>query len=141
VSGPSSGPISRPGRIRTLGPLAALLVPGVLVGVAVVVLKAWPCDGTSCAQPYSAAWLLVLMAFPTALVAGLPWIVTPLNVLATLVSGIVGWMVFGVWASRRATRDVDGTWRTFWKELAFLAGGVVAGVLLGLAAIALWLSL
>jgi hypothetical protein len=139
--GPAAGTVSRPGRIRVLGPLVALLVPGALVVVAAVVLGAWPCDGTSCAQPYSGAWLLVLMAFPTALAVGLPWIVSPLNVAAAVVSSVVMWIGFGVWASRRATSDIDATWWTYWRELAFMAGGVFAGILFGLLAMAVILGI
>jgi hypothetical protein len=139
-NGPGPGVVLRPGRIRTLGPLVALAVPGGLVGLAVVILSLWPCDSTACAQPYAGAWLLVLMAFPTALAAGLPWVVSPLNVAVTLVTSIVGWVCFGLWASRRATEDVDGTWRTYWRELALMAAGVIGGVVVGLLAIAAYLT-
>ncbi len=140
-TGPGPGVVHRPGRIRTFGPLVAFAVPGTLVLMAVVILRAWPCDGTACTQPYGGAWLLVLMAFPTALAAGLPWIVSPLNVAATIVTSVGGWFVFGLWAGRRATREDDATWRTYWRELGLMAAGVIGGVLFGLLVMYLFLTI
>jgi hypothetical protein len=130
--GPQGGTVARPGQIRTLGPVVVLAVPLALVLVAGAVLAAWPCDGTSCGEPYLGAWGLVLFAVPTALAVGLPWIVSPLNVALALASSLAVWVTFGHWAGRRVTRDVDATWGQFWKEVAFYAGGVVLGVLGGL---------
>ncbi len=124
--------MARPGRIRALGPIAVLAVPIGLVLLAAVIIQAWPCDGTSCSKPYVGAWGLVLFALPTALPTGLPWVVSPINLLLALASSVALWVFFGVWASRRATEDVDATWWTFWREVAFYAGGVVAGVIGGL---------
>jgi hypothetical protein len=119
----------------------AFAVPGGLVLLAVLILRLWPCEGTACAQPYTGAWLLVLMAFPTALAAGLPWIVSPVNLAATIATSVGGWFAFGLWAGRRATRDVDATWRTYWQELGLMAAGVIGGVVFGLLVIYLFLTL
>lgn len=139
--GPASGTVARPGRIRTLGPLAVLAVPLGLVLLAAAVLRLWPCDGTACAQPHLGAWGLVLFAVPTALAVGLPWFVSPLNVALALLTSLAAWVTFGRWASDRVTRDVDATWSMFWREVAVYAGGVVLGVVGGLLVMGLVLTL
>lgn len=133
--------MARPGRIRGLGPLAVLAVPVGLVALAALILRLWPCEGTACGEPHAGSWLLVLIAFPTALAAGLPWIVSPLNLAAAVVTSVAGWIAFGVWAGRRATADVEATWWTFWREVAFVVGGVAGGVLVGLLAMLALLTL
>ena len=58
-----------------------------------------------------------------------------------LVSSAALWMTLGAMAARRAAREYDGGWVTFTKELLTLSAGVVCGVLLGFALIALWLRI
>jgi hypothetical protein len=130
-SPPASGTVARPGRIRTLAPVAVLLIPLALVLLAVLVLRLFPCDGTACGKPYVGAWGLVLVALPTALATGLPWWVSPINLIVAVASSLALWITFGRWAGRRATEDVDATWWTFWREVGFYAGGVALGLLLG----------
>ncbi len=112
--------------------MAVLAVPLGLGLVATLVLRLWPCEGTGCGEAYLGAWGLVLFAVPTALAVGLPWIVSPFNVALALASSLAAWVMFGVWAARRATLDVDATWRTFWREVSVYAGGVVLGIVGGL---------
>ncbi len=141
AAGPPAGNVARPGRIRTLGPIAVLAIPLGLILVAFAVLRLWPCEGTSCGEPYLGAWGLVLFAFPTALATGLPWIVSPLNLALTVVTSLGLWVAFGLWAARRVTEDVDATWRAFWREVAFYAGGVVLGVVAGVLVLGLGVTL
>ena len=129
--GPTAGAVARPGRIRTFGPVAVLALPLALGLLAGLVLAAWPCSGTGCAQPYAGAWGLVLVAVPTALALGLPWLANPVNVALALLTSAFLWVTFGRWASRRATRDVDATWWSFWKEVAVYAAGIAVGLGLG----------
>ena len=129
-SGPASGRVARPGQIRALGPVAVFAVPALLVLVATLVLRLFPCDGTACGKPYVGAWGLVLIALPTALATGLPWIVSPLNLGLALVTSAVVWFFFGRWASRRVTQDVDATWWAFWREVAVYAAGIAVGLVL-----------
>jgi hypothetical protein len=129
--------VSRPGRIRSLGPVAVLAVPIALGALAFLVLNAWPCDGTACGKPYLGAWGLVLFAVPTALASGLPWIVSPLNIALALLTSLAIWIAFGLWASRKVTQDVDATWWSFWREVGFYTGGVVAGVVGGVLVMAI----
>ena len=56
-----------------------------------------------------------------------------LYVVAAIAS-IVVWLVIGLVASRRATRTPVATWSTFWREWAWLAAGVWAGVVIALVA-------
>ena len=133
--------MARPGRIRALGPIAVLAVPMALGLLATLLLRTWPCDGTACGKPFLGAWGLVLFAVPTALASGLPWVVSPINVALALLSSLALWIVFGVWASRKATRDVDATWWSFWREVAFYFGGVVLGVVGGVVVMAVIVTL
>jgi hypothetical protein len=130
--GPTTGRVARPGQIRSFGPVAVLAVPLALALVAAIIIQTWPCDGTACGKPYAGAWGLVLFALPTALATGIPWIVSPINVVLALGTSLALWVVFGRWASQRATEDVDATWWTFWREVAFYAGGAALGVVGGL---------
>lgn len=132
--------MARPGRIRTLGPIAVLAVPLGLGLLATIILRVWPCEGTACGEPYLGAWGLVLFAVPTALAVGLPWVSSPINIALALLSSLVAWVLFGKWASRRATQDVDATWWDFWREVAFYVGGVVLGVIGGLLVMVVVLS-
>ena len=132
--------VARPGQIRRLGPLAALLVPGALLLLAGFAFFVYPCDGSTCVKPTLFSYLLVLLATPTALIAGLPWFLHPLNLGIAMASSLLLWLLLGRWAARRATEDVDGTWRTFAGELAFMIAGIWGGIVVGLAIVGLWLS-
>jgi hypothetical protein len=134
------GKVARPGRIRFYGPLVALLVPAVVGGIGLVIYNQ-SCTGYECVRPSSTAWGLFLLVAPTAIVAGLPWFAGPLTYTATLVSSLVMWLAFGRWAARRATSDVDATWRAYWRELAFIVLGLWAGLGLGLLGMFLFLTL
>jgi len=115
-----------------LAPIVVLAIPLGLGLLAGAILRLWPCEGTACGEAYIGAWGLVLFAVPTALAVGLPWFVSPLNVTVALATSLAAWVMFGVWAGRRATADVDATWGTFWREVGFYAGGVALGVIGGL---------
>ena len=115
-----------------LAPIAVLAIPVGLGLLAGAILRLWPCEGTGCGEAYIGAWGLVLFAVPTDLAVGLPWFVSPLNVTVALASSLAALGVFGVWAGRLATEDVDATWRSFWREVGFYAAGVVLGVVGGL---------
>lgn len=109
----------------------------VLAGLAYFV---YPCDGSACVKPTLASYLFVLLAAPTSLLAGLPWIIHPVSIAITIISSLVLWLTLGRWAARRATEDVDGTWRTFAGELGFMIAGIWGGIVVGLAVIGLWLT-
>ena len=135
-----SGFVARPGQIRRLGPIVALGVPAVLLTLAGVLFFLWPCEGAACVKTSLAAYLLVLLAAPTAIVFGLPWILNPLTIGGAAATSALLWLLLGRWSSRRANANVDATWRTFAAELFFMIGGVWFGIILGLGVVALWLS-
>lgn len=135
------GAVARPGRIRLYGPLVSLAVPAATLGLALAVWVGWSCAGTACVRPSLAVWGLVLLAAPTALLAGMPWFTGPISLGATAVSSLALWVGCGRWAARRATADVDAGWRAYWAELGFLVGGIWAGVLVGLAGMGLFFTL
>jgi hypothetical protein len=135
-----AGFVARPGQIRSLGPFVALGLPAILLTLAGVVFFLWPCEGSACVKTSLAAYLLVLLAAPTALVFGLPWILNPLTIGGAALTSLLMWLLLGRWSARRATTDVDGTWRTYAAELLFMIGGVWMGIILGLGVIGLWLS-
>ncbi len=130
----------RPGQIRRLGPVVALLIPAVLLVVAALTFFAYPCDGSACVKPSLLSYLLVLLAAPTALIAGLPWFLHPVNLAIAIGTSLLLWMGLGQWAARRATEDVDATWATYVGELAFMLAGVWGGIIVGLLVVGLWLS-
>lgn len=133
------GKVARPGRIRFYGPAAGLLVPAV-VGAIGLLLYHQSCTGYECVRPSSMAWGLFLLVAPTAIVAGLPWFAGPVTYGITAASSLVMWLAFGRWAARRATDDVDATWRAFWRELAFIVAGLWGGLALGMLGIFLFLT-
>jgi hypothetical protein len=119
-----------------LAPLAALLIPIVLLAAAFAMWTWWPCGTASCTRPLAVVWLLSLLAVPTSVLVGLPWTAGPVTLTAAGASSVVLWLVMGRWAAVRATRDVDATWRDVGVELCWSVAGVWAGVIAGLAAVA-----
>ena len=132
-----AAPVRPPGFVRW-GGLTALALPAVGVAVATALLAWWGCSGTACVRPAGLAWSAVLVAVPTAIPLGLPWFVNPVNLTAAAATSALVWFWLGRLAARRAARG-RGTWRAYWGELAWMAGGLGAGLALGLGAIALWL--
>ncbi len=67
-----------------------------------------------------------VMAAPALLVAGAPFGDRGLYPLAIGASAL-GWLLLGLVASRRATRNPMATWSDFWRHYAWLCGGVWFG--------------
>lgn len=110
-------------QIRRLGAVAGLLLPGVL-GALALLLHA----GSGSALRGMSSFLLAVLAAPVLLVAGVPLRSgTGTYAIAMLASAAL-WLAFGAVASLRATRRPASTWRDFWREYAWLAGGVWVGV-------------
>ncbi len=115
------GPRAYRARIRRLGPWAGLAVPAAL-GLLAAVLGG------------IVGFLLALLAAPALLVVGVPlssgagvWIVA-------LLGSALLWLLLATVATRRATRSPVATWADFWRQYAWLAGGVWLGTLLALVA-------
>jgi len=79
-------------------------------------------------------FLLALLAAPVLLVVGIPLSSGAAVWAAALLGSAVLWLVVATVAARRATRSPVATWADFWREYAWLAGGVWLGTVLALAA-------
>jgi len=115
------GPRAYRERIRRLGPVFGLAVPATLG------LMASMLGGI-------VGFLLALLAAPTLLVAGVPLSSGTAVWTAALLGSIVLWLVLATVAARRATRSPVATWADFWRQYAWLAGGVWLGTVLALVA-------
>ncbi len=132
--GLTGGPRWYQRRIRAFGPLLGLLVPGIVGLVAYAALQvsdaAW--SGTSgTAASYFAAPALVAIGGPLA--------DPDLRPLAIGASAVM-WLLAGVLASRRATRNPFATWGDFWRHYSWLLIGIWVGVLMALAIASAWIG-
>jgi hypothetical protein len=104
-----------------LGPLLALLPPGVLGVLAWAALRASD-------DRWSGVFGLFggVIAAPGLLVAGAPFGDDSTYRLAVVASAPL-WLLAGFAASRRSTRSPMATWSDFWREYTWLALGVAMG--------------
>ncbi len=79
-----------------------------------------------------------VIAAPGLLAAGAPFGDNALYPIAVAASGLM-WLLIGVVASRRATRNPMATWGDFWRHYLWMLGGVWvgAGAALGIAALSI----
>lgn len=113
--------------IRHKGPLCALGPPLALGAVAVVCISFFESQITGMIGLVSAYF-----AAPALPVVGAPFSGTDRHPLAIVISTIL-WVIVGVVASRRATRDPMATWGDFWRTYAWLAGGIWLGAIVPMA--------
>lgn len=115
------GPFWYRSRIRRLGPIAALIVPATLGVIAILALKVF--EG-----PWSGAIGLIagVCAAPGLLVVGAPFGDTSLYPLAIAGSAVM-WVLVGVLASRRCTRNPMATWTDYWRQFFWLCAGIWLG--------------
>ncbi|MEO6122807.1 MAG: hypothetical protein ABIR32_03795, partial [Ilumatobacteraceae bacterium] len=114
-------------RIRRLGPIVGLVPPALLGAIAAVALH----DNTSSIRGVG-GFAAAVFAAPGMLAFGVPLASgTSKVVLGAMVSAAV-WFVLGLVAARRATRSPVATWRDFWREFIWLAGGVWLGTVIAL---------
>jgi hypothetical protein len=113
-------------RIRTLGPLCGLLIPGVVGLIGYVSLQA---SDASWSGPVG----LVGGYFgaPALLAVGAPFGDRGIYPLAVAASGLM-WVLIGLLASRRATRNPMASWSDFWRHYLWMLGGVWVGVAVAL---------
>lgn len=117
------GPRAYRGRIRRLGPFAALLPPAVMGALAWWLVR----DNASTVRGVG-SFALAVLAAPGLLVAGVPLAGSSgVRLVAIAASGLL-WFVLGLVAARRATRTPVASWRDFWREYLWLAAGVWIGV-------------
>lgn len=115
------GPRAYRVQIRRLGPWVGLAVPAAL-GLLAVVLGG------------IAGFLLALLAAPGLLIAGVPLASGTAVWAGALLGSALLWLVVAGVAARRATKSPVATWVDFWRQYAWLAGGVWLGTVLALVA-------
>ena len=115
-------------RIRRIGPFAAVLPACALAIVATMMLH-----GNTSTSSGVAGFAAIVFAAPGLLVAGIPLTTESGRTFLGVMGSIALWLVLGVVASRRATRSPVAMWRDYWREYLWLAVGVWAGVVMGLA--------
>jgi hypothetical protein len=121
-------------RIRTWGPFAALIVPSIVGAIAYLSLRLFD-------TAWSGAVGLIggVFAAPALLAAGAPFGDRGLYPVAIAASGLL-WLLVGVLASRRATRNPVATWSDYWRHYAWMCGGIWAGASIALVIAALSIS-
>jgi hypothetical protein len=124
-----SGPRAYRARIRAVGPLAALAPPAALGILGWLMLH----DNESISRGV-AGFAASVFAAPLLPVAGAPLRASGVAYVAAALASAIVWLLIGVVASRRATRTPVATWSNFWKEWAWLACAVWAGVVIALVA-------
>jgi hypothetical protein len=124
------GPRAYRTKLRASGPFVALVPPGVLGVVALLLLR-----GHSSLARGVGGFLIAVFAAPGLLVAGVPLRSGHAVYLVAVAGSAVLWMLLGAIAARRATRLPVASWRDFWREYMWLALGVWLGVVAALIAV------
>jgi hypothetical protein len=124
------GPRAYRSKLRSSGPIVALLPPGLLGVVSLLLLR-----GHTSLVRGIAGFLTAILAAPGLLVAGAPLRSGRSVYLGAVVGSALMWMIVGAIAARRATRMPAASWRDYWSEYIWLAAGVWLGVVLALGAV------
>ena len=124
------GPRAYRSKLRGSGPFVALLPPGALGCISLLLLH----SHTSLVRGV-AGFLTAVLAAPGLLVAGAPLRSGGGIYLGAVIGSAVLWMIVGVIAARRATRLPVASWRDYWREYVWLAVGVWLGALVALVAV------
>lgn len=111
------------GRIRRGGPFLALLAPAALGAGAWLLLR-----GNESTLRGVAGFLLAVFAAPVMLVAGIPLTSSETARVVSIAASAAMWLLIGLVATRRATQRPVASWRDFWREYLWIAGGVWLGV-------------
>jgi len=122
------GPKAYRRHVRQRGPLAGLLVPALIGLLSMQLLR----DNTQAWRGIG-GFLLAIVAAPVLLVSGAPLTTGHSYTLALLASAML-WVLLGTIAARIATRTPVATWRDYWREFFWLAGGVWIGVVMAIVA-------
>jgi hypothetical protein len=124
------GPRAYRSKIRGSGALVALVPPGLLGCISLLLLRGHTSLGRGIA-----GFLTAILAAPGLLVAGAPLRSGRGVYLAAIAGSAVLWMVVGAISARRATRLPAASWRDYWHEYVWLAAGVWLGVVVALGAV------
>ncbi len=121
-------------RIRRWGPPLGLLAPGVVGAIAYLALR-W----SDAAWSGAVGLIGGVFAAPGLLLVGAPFGDRSLYPLAIAASAVT-WVLVGLLASRRATRNPMATWSDYWRHFAWMCGGIWVGCGLALAIAAFVIS-
>ena len=124
------GPRAYRSKLRGSGPFVALIPPGVLGAISLLLLR----GHTSLVRGVG-GFLTAVMAAPGLLVAGAPLRSGRKVYLGAVVGSAVLWMIVGAISAKRATRLPAASWRDYWREYVWLAAGVWLGVVAALLAV------
>ena len=124
------GPRAYRSKLRSSGPLVALVPPGILGLISLLLLR-----GHTSLVRGVLGFVTAILAAPGLLVAGAPLRSGRSVYLGAVVGSALLWMIVGVIAARRATRMPAASWRDFWREYVWLAAGVWLGVVVALGAV------
>ena len=114
-------------RIRTYGPVLALVIPGLLGALAYLSLQ------MSDAQWSGAVGLIGgYFAGPALLAIGAPFADRGVYPVAAAASALM-WLLVGILAARRATRNPMATWSDYWRHYLWMLFGIWVGVIVALA--------
>ena len=127
-----AGPLAYHRRIRTIGPIVAMVPPAIVLAVTTALRGVLACDVGACGRQVVTSWILPAMSLPTAMLWGIPIEDGTTRLIGVLASSASVWLLVGVVATRRATRSLVATWRDFWREYLWLALSIWAGVGVGL---------
>jgi hypothetical protein len=117
------GPRAYRARLRRLGPIAGLIPPAAMGALAWLLLR----NNTGAVRGVG-SFVLGVLAAPALLVAGVP-LATGGSFAMGIAGSVLLWLLVGVLAARRATRTPAASWRDFWREYLWLAGGVWLGTI------------
>lgn len=108
-------------QIRNRGPFIALVPPLIMGALALALLNLFESSTTG-----MTGLVLGFFAAPALPAVGAPFSSSSLYPLAIGIS-VALWLMLGLIAARRATRDPMATWSDYWRNYWWLAGGVWLG--------------
>ncbi|MFT4656197.1 MAG: hypothetical protein ACJAXA_003738 [Candidatus Aldehydirespiratoraceae bacterium] len=125
--GLTGGPRWYQRQIRMFGPFVALVIPGLLGAIAYLSLQM---SDSSWSGPVGL--IGGYFAAPALLAIGAPFADREIYPIAAAASAVM-WLLVGVLASRRATRNPMASWSDFWRHYSWMLAGIWVGVGIGLA--------
>lgn len=121
-------------RVRTWGPFAALIAPAIVGAIAYFSLRLFDTAWSGAIGLIGGVW-----AAPALLAAGAPFGDRDMYPIAVAASALL-WILVGLLAARRATRNPMATWVDFWRHYAWMCAGIWVGASAALVVAALSIS-
>lgn len=114
-------------RIRLFGPILGVAIPG---AVALAGFASLRLSDASWSGPLGL--VAAYLGAPVLAAIGAPFDNRSLYPVAVIASMVI-WLLIGLLASRRATRNPMATWSDFWRHYAWMLGGMWVGTVVALA--------